>query len=162
MGRNAKKIMRNEACINFLTNCFCNSLCAWLLHRGALSVPMDFWNVLIDTFLTSYFVALCTTGFCSLSGRRYLASGVFLPKEPDGSLISDLPGRPLLMGLTLAGCGVLVWIPVFGGFFTAAGITALPVWQFILFKGIWGGVFGMLVCIAVLNRCRFDIRRGGR
>ncbi len=142
-----------EAGINFVISGLLNALVAWLLYRGALFVPFGFWNLFIDTTITCFLVCLCTAYFSTKSAMRYKRQGVALTARGAWkSALESLPSAWFPIGCCLFGMCLPALLAVFGAVFGLAGLEALAPVQFIVFKGLWGGLFGALVCFAVLSK----------
>lgn len=155
-----RRIIRIEITINCLTNTVLNALCAWLLNRSKAAVPTDFWNVLLDLAITCFCICTLTSFFCSASAGRYLKNGGFTLRAGDGTWLSDLPRRPYLLGACLAGMTGLPLGALLGLGFTFLHVPVLPLAGFVLYKGLFGGILGGIVCSVVLL-CR-RVERGGR
>lgn len=157
--RNAPSAMRRaftrETVTNFATNAFLNGLCAWLLFNASVGAPTDFWNVLIDLSITCFCVCMITTFFCAAAARRLVRTGVIAPKTPDGSVVADLPRRTYMLGACLAGLATCPSVLVIGLGFTLIGVTALPPLAFVVYKAVFGGVLGAIVCRVVLMRLSY-------
>ena len=142
-----------EAGLNLLISGFLNALCAWLLFRGAPAVPVDFWSLFIDTVITCYLVSVCTAFFATASARRYLERGMHVSLGAGWAARLDaLPRAWLPMGCCLFGACLPVLVAAFGIAFGACGTGFLETGQFMLFKALWGGMYGALVCIIILLR----------
>lgn len=142
-----------EMGINFIISGFLNGLCAWLWHHTAVTVPTAFWSLFIDTAITCYLVSVCTAFFATKSGKRYLVQGMYVTvKEVWNRRLQSLPETAFPIGCCLFGMYLPVLIAVFWSVFHLAGTTAMSVVCYMIFKGVWGGLYGAFICIVVLLR----------
>lgn len=151
MTKQQLRTIRTEAAINFLTNFLLNGLCAWLIQHNAAAAPADFWNTAIDTYITCQCISVLVVLFTAASAHRYFKWGTFQTVKA-GRILSDFPRNPILLGILLGGLSALILAPAFGIFFTVCGIQTLPVRAFVLFKAVWGGLWGAAVCVLTLRR----------
>ena len=153
MDAGARVAFAIEAGLNFAISGLLNALCAWLLYGAAPFVPVDFWSLLIDTTITCYLVSVCTAFFATRSARRYRRQGLHV--QVGGRLgegLEALPAAWFPLGCCLFGMCLPVLLAAFGIAFGASGTTALAPVPFMAFKGLWGGLFGVVVCLIVLLR----------
>lgn len=147
-----------EAGINLAISGFLNALCAWLLFRAAPAVPVDFWSLFIDITITCFLVSVCTAFFATASARRYLRQGL---KVPMGSAwrnrLDALPTSWFPMGCCLFGMCLPALVAAFGIAFGVAAPGAIPLVPFMVFKGLWGGLYGAFVCVVILLRHLGDV-----
>ncbi|HAM16603.1 MAG TPA: hypothetical protein DCP91_12265 [Eggerthellaceae bacterium] len=142
-----------EAAINFAVSGFLNGLCAWLLFGDAPVVPAGFWNLFIDTTITCFLVSVCTAFFSCASERRYRAQGMRVGLSAAGTrVLAALPQAAFPLGCCLFGMCLPVLALAFGAGFFLAGAHAVSPAQFIIFKVVWGGLYGAGVCVATLLR----------
>ncbi len=146
-----KKILRTETIINLFTNAILNALCAFLINMRAETVATDFFSVAIDMFITCHCTAMLTTGFAVFSARRYKKLGVYT----EDRWASGFPKNPVLLGLVIADIFFFVGLAL-GGIFALCTVTTMPLWIFVLYKGIFGAVIG-IVAVNVAQR-RFLLR----
>lgn len=151
MTKRQLQTIETEAAINFATNFLLNGLCAWLIQRHAAVVPTDFWNMVIDTYITCQCICILVTLFMTAAANRYFKSGVFQVVKA-GRILADFPKNPILLGILLGALSTFVLAPAFGIFFTILAIQEIPVWSFILFKSLWGGIWGAVICVLTLRR----------
>ncbi|MBR0092802.1 MAG: hypothetical protein IJP92_14010 [Lachnospiraceae bacterium] len=153
MNRKEKITLGIEAEMNFLISGFLNGLCAWLIYRGSPFVPVDFWSRFIDTTITCFLVSVCTAFFSTASAKRYRRQGLRVMSGKGRCKCSEaLPEAALPAGCCLFGMCLPLLIALFTVIFYAAGVEALSVVQYVIFKGIWGGLYGALICTVVLMK----------
>lgn len=142
-----------EAGLNLVISGALNALCAWLLFGGAQFVPVVFWNTLIETTITCYLVSVITALFATASAKRYLRRGLRVTMGAKWKRrLGALPAAAFPMGCCLFGMCLPVLIAAFGIAFGVGGIAALAPAQFIVFKALWGGLYGAFACIVILLR----------
>ena len=155
MDARAAATLAVEAAVNFAISGALNALCAWLLFHESGWAPTDFWSLFVDTTITCFCVSVITALFATASARRYRARGLDLSvRGAAARALAALPEAAFPLGACLFGMCLPALVAAFGIAFSLAGVTALPCGSFMLFKGIWGGAFGALACVAVLRRPR--------
>ena len=142
-----------EAGINFIISGLLNGLCAWQIHRRNLFVPLDFWSLFIDTTITCFLVSVCTACFTVASAKRYRRQGIQMTSGKAPRRFADaVPTAAFPAGCCLFGMCLPLLIALFTVIFYAAGVVVLSVVQYVMFKGIWGGLYGALICTVVLMK----------
>lgn len=141
-----------EVTVNAMTNTLLNGLCAWLIYRRAAVVPCGFAGIMIDAGITCTAICFCTVPFSVAAAKRHLKSGALKNQEIKDRRFSYLPRHPLLLALFFALPVILPLGLLLGWGFSFLGITELPVFGFVLYKGILGGLLGGCVCAAALIR----------
>ena len=150
-----------EIGINFMTNCLLNALCAWLINKNADVVTTNAVGIFIDTCITCLFICLCTTPFAVAAAKRYQKSGILKEWKPKAGFLAHYPKNPVLLALSFAFSIMLPIGILLGIGFSAFGISVLPILNFVLYKGISGGIIGGCVCALTLVRYQF-LQKGAR
>ncbi|MEX0992729.1 MAG: hypothetical protein WDZ37_01915 [Solirubrobacterales bacterium] len=138
-------------------NAVLSALIAWLLTLQQSSVEfagvplVDHTTVLVDSLSTLFVLPFLTTLIVTTIVRHEAQHGELV--APAGSIAIDhsgsLPRRALKMG---AGCFAVLALPVVV-VLLAAGAPDMTVGEFVLYKAIFGALYGLPVTPAVALTC---------
>ncbi|MDO4542672.1 MAG: hypothetical protein Q4C00_07605 [Bacillota bacterium] len=150
IAKKLKGVLFIEGVINFFCSLILNALCAFGLNSAEDRVGVDPIGVMVDTMITGFCVTFLTICFSTAASKRYRKLGLFL-RTPQG-VLQRLPEEPLYLVVALMLPSCLCLTIIFNAVFIILGITSLPLTAYILFKGFWGGAFGVFVAITTIKR----------
>jgi len=139
-------LLLEEGVGSVVVNLILNALIAYLMFRGATTVPL--WgdqSIAGDTIGTCFFLPLFTCLIVTRLARQQVHSGrlTALPGTPLG--LQWMPARSFWRGAVLGViCALLVSPPALWAL-AALGVTQQSFWGFVVFKAMFAAALGAFV-----------------
>jgi hypothetical protein len=157
--RHRRYLLLDQGVGSVVVNLAVNAAIAWLLFRGATTVPL--WgsqSIAGDTLATAFLLPFLSTLIASAVVRGQVRSG-YVPRLSlsDGSPLQRLPAGLAGRGAVLGGLGLLT-----AGLPTAAGLDAIGVadmafGDFVLFKAVFAAALGAVVTPVIARVALADV-----
>lgn len=142
-------LLLEEGVGSIVANVIINGAIAFLLFRGASSVPL--WgqqSIAGDTIATAFFLPLFTTLIVTPLARKALGAGQFAALEwarDVPSALRWLPAGTLARGIAISLLCLVIVAPLSVGALTALGVTEQTFWGFMAFKVTFAAALGVAV-----------------
>ncbi len=144
--------IRVQATISALINMVVNPAITWLLNREMQ--PAALTSILIDMTVTCLVMSTAIALFVSPGARRVVTTGSLeIDHKALGSgLLTRLPVRSAMLGLTLGvGCATLL-VSLTLAIFTLLGWSEIRFWELMLFKILYTGATAFVVTGWIIQR----------
>jgi hypothetical protein len=139
-------LILEEGVGSVIVNLILNGLIAYLMFRGAESVPL--WgqqSIAGDTIGTTFFLPLITCLIVTRLAGGQVRAGRFAPLTGTPLGLQWMPRRALWRGVVLGLiCVVLVAPPAIAAL-TLLGVTQQGFWNFVVFKAVFAAALGAVV-----------------
>jgi hypothetical protein len=139
-------LLLEEGVGSVVVNLVINGVIAYLMFRGAASVPL--WgqqSIAADTIGTTFFLPLITCLIVTPLARRQVRAGRIgaLAGAPLG--LQWMPARTLWRGAVLGLLSALVVAPPSLGALALLGVGAQRFWGFVAFKAAFAAALGLVI-----------------
>jgi hypothetical protein len=139
-------LLLEEGAGSIIVNLLINSIIAFLMFRGAASVPL--WgqqSIAGDTIGTAFFLPLFTCLIVTPLARRQVRGGRLAPLAGAPLGLQWMPGRALWRGAVLGIVCMLAVAPPTIAMLTVFGVTQQTFWGFVCFKALFAAALGAVV-----------------
>jgi hypothetical protein len=139
-------LLLEEGVGSVIVNLLINGVIAYLMFRGAESVPL--WgqqSIAGDTIGTTFFLPLITCLIVTPLARGQVRSGRVQPVDGFPLGLRWMPRRPLWRGALLGGICVAAVAPLAVTALVVFGVVQQSFWQFVVFKAIFAAALGAVV-----------------
>ncbi len=129
-----------------IVNLIINSVIAFLLFRGAQSVPL--WgqqSIAADTIGTTFFLPLFTCLIVTPTARRQVRAGRVAPLAGQPLGLASMPERTFRRGALLGLITAVVVSPPAIAALTMLGVSQQSFWSFVVFKAVFAAALGAFV-----------------
>ena len=139
-------LLLEEGVGSVIVNLFINGVIAFLMFRGAASVPL--WgqqSIAADTIGTTFFLPLLTCLIVTPLARRQVRAGRFEPLAGMPVGLQWLPARTLWRGAVLGVVTAIIVAPPAIAALTLLGVSQQSFWGFVAFKAAFAAELGAVV-----------------
>ncbi len=139
-------LLIEEGVGSVIVNLFINAVIAFLMFRGAASVPL--WgqqSIAGDTIGTTFMLPLLTCLIVTPLARRQVRAGRFAPLAEARFGLQWMPARTLWRGAILGAITAVVVAPPALAALAWLGITEQSFWGFVAFKAAFAAALGAVV-----------------
>ncbi len=155
-------LLLEEGVGSVVVNLLINSVIAFLMFRGAESVPL--WgqqSIAGDTIGTTFFLPLFTCLIVTPLARRQVRAGRLEPLAGAPLGLHWVPERAFWRGVVLGVISAAVVAPPAVTTLAVLGVTQQSFWGFVVFKAVFAAAFGAVVTplIAVWAIAGSDLQR---
>lgn len=139
-------LLLEEGVGSVIFNLVINAVIAYLMFRGAATVPLwGQYSIAGDTIGTTFFLPLFTSLIVTRLARGQVRAGRVPPIAGAPLGLAWMPQRPLWRGALLGIISAAVVAPPTIVALTALGVTQQSFWNFIIFKAVFAAALGAVV-----------------
>jgi len=139
-------LLLEEGLGSVIVNLFLNAFIAYLLFRGAASVPL--WgqqSIAGDTIGTAFFLPLITCLIVTRLARQQVSAGRFEPVDGAPLGLAWMPAGAAWRGVVLGVISAATVAPATIALLVGLGVTQQGFWGFVAFKAVFAAALGAVV-----------------